>query len=62
MNIHLYCICRNEAPLMPYFLRHYSHWVDRMTFLDGGSNDGTRGIISDCPNAVPIAQHLEANR
>lgn len=45
MIIWLYCICRNEAQMMPYFLRHYSTFVDRMVFYDDWSIDGTRNII-----------------
>lgn len=52
MRIWLYCICRNEAKLMPYFLRHYSTFVDRMTFFDGKSDDGTREMIAANPRAI----------
>lgn len=51
MRIWLYCICRDEIKILPYFLRHYSLWVDRMIFYDGGSTDGTREIIQACPQA-----------
>lgn len=51
MTIWLYAIVRNEAPIMPYFLRHYTPWVDRLIFYDGGSTDGTREMIAACPKA-----------
>lgn len=52
MTIWLYCICRNEARLMPYVLRHYTTFVDRLEFFDDRSDDGTRELIAACPKAV----------
>ena len=45
MTIWLYAIIRDEAPILPYLLRHYLPWVDKLIFYDGGSTDGTREII-----------------
>lgn len=45
VTIWLYCICRNEAPIMPYFLRHYLGCADKLIFFDGKSTDGTREMI-----------------
>lgn len=36
---------------MPYFLRHYETFVDRMMFFDDESTDKTRQIIATCPKA-----------
>lgn len=49
--IWLYCILRDEQPIIGYFLKHYTPWVDKLIFYDGGSTDGTRQIISACPQA-----------
>jgi len=51
MTVWLYTICRNERLLMPYFIRHYAEWVDKLIFYDDQSDDGTREIIADCPKA-----------
>lgn len=51
MTIWLYAIIRNEALLIPYLLRHYTPWVDKIIFYDGHSTDGTREMISACPKA-----------
>lgn len=51
MIIWLYCICKDEAPIMPYLLRHYSPWVTKLIFYDAASTDGTRELIQECPNA-----------
>jgi hypothetical protein len=51
MRVWLYCICRDELRIMPYFLRHYTPWVERLFFYDDRSIDGTRDIIKACPKA-----------
>ncbi len=51
VTIWLYCICRNERLILPYLLRHYTPWVDKLIFYDEQSNDGTREIIQECPKA-----------
>jgi glycosyltransferase involved in cell wall biosynthesis len=51
MTAWLYCICRNEARLMPYLLRHYTTFVDKLIFYDDQSDDGTRQLIQSCPQA-----------
>jgi glycosyltransferase involved in cell wall biosynthesis len=51
MKVWLYCVCRNEAVLMPYVLRHYAPWVDKLIFYDAGSDDGTREMIAGCRKA-----------
>ncbi len=42
-------ICRNEAQMMPFFLRHYSQFADRIVIWDEQSNDGTREIAAKFP-------------
>lgn len=51
MSVWLFCICRNEARLMPYLLRHYTTFVDKLIFYDDQSDDGTRQLIAACPKA-----------
>lgn len=51
MRIWLYSIVRDEAPILPYFLRHYTPWVERLIFYDDHSTDGTRGLIQGCSAA-----------
>ena len=51
MTAWLYCICRNEARLLPYLLRHYTTFVDKLIFYDDQSDDGTRDLIRACPSA-----------
>lgn len=51
MKVWLFCICRNERRIMPFFLRHYASWVEKMIFWDDKSDDGTRELIAECPKA-----------
>lgn len=48
-RVWVYCICRNEAQMMPYFLRHYQTFAQRIVVFDEQSNDGTREILRGCP-------------
>jgi glycosyltransferase involved in cell wall biosynthesis len=51
MTVWLFAICRNESKILPYFLRHYVPWVDKLIFYDDQSDDGTRELIKECPKA-----------
>ena len=51
MPIWLFCVCRNERLMLPYFLKHYVTWVDKLIFYDDKSDDGTRKLISECTKA-----------
>ncbi len=42
-------ICKDEAQCLPWFLRHYTPWVERIIVYDEASTDGTQAILSDCP-------------
>jgi hypothetical protein len=64
MKIDVYTICRNEARMMPYFLRHYETFANRIFVWDEDSNDGTHELLtahpkvtllpypSDCPRGM----------
>ncbi len=38
-TIHLYCLCWNDARMLPHFFRHYDRLVDRYFVFDNGSTD-----------------------
>lgn len=44
-NIHLYTLCYNEERLIPYFYRHYSRFVDKITVFDNHSTDSSVDIL-----------------
>jgi glycosyltransferase involved in cell wall biosynthesis len=51
MKIHVYAIAWNEEVIMPYFLRYYSEFCDRIVIYDNESTDRTPEIVRACPNA-----------
>lgn len=44
-KIHLYCLCWNEARIIPFFLRHYLPLVDRIFVFDNGSTDRSLTLL-----------------
>lgn len=59
MIVHVYCIVRNEALMLPYFFRHYDKFTSEYFIYDDNSDDGTREIVQANPKAhlcpVPLA-------
>lgn len=51
MKVVVYSICKDEAQMMPFFLRHYSTFADRIIVFDEQSTDGTRELIKACAKA-----------
>jgi hypothetical protein len=47
--MHLYCLCWNEAPMLPHFFRHYDPLVDRYFVFDDGSTDGSVDLLRQHP-------------
>lgn len=49
MTVHLYALCWNEAPLIPYFFRHYESFVDQFFIYDDGSSDASLALLQAQP-------------
>lgn len=49
LKIHLYTVCWNEEQLLPYFLRHYERFVDRIIVYDNNSTDQSVEICQRHP-------------
>ncbi len=49
LKIDVYSIMRNEIKILPYFLRHYETFADRIFVWDDGSDDGTREMLEAHP-------------
>ena len=47
--IHLYCLCWNDARMLPFFFRHYDRLVDRYFIYDNGSSDASLAILRAHP-------------
>jgi glycosyltransferase involved in cell wall biosynthesis len=54
MKIWLYTVTHNEAKILPFFLRHYEQFCDRITVFDDASTDGTPDLVRACAKG-----HLE---
>lgn len=49
MKIELYTITWNDMRVLPFFLRHYESWVDRIIVFDDASDDGTVDLLRSHP-------------
>lgn len=50
MRLVLYSIWYNEAKMAPYWLRHYTPWVDKLiVWVDPATNDGSREMLQKNP-------------
>lgn len=50
MNIHVYTVCYNEEIMLPYFLRHYEMYAEKIIVYDNGSNDRSCEIARAHPS------------
>lgn len=51
MSLCVFAISWNEAQMMPFFLKHYSTFADKIVVFDEFSTDGTREIVKEFPKA-----------
>jgi len=49
MKIVVFTICKNENPMVKFFLRHYSLFASKIVVWDEHSTDGTREILAANP-------------
>jgi hypothetical protein len=54
MILHVYAVCWNEETILPYFLRYYSTFSDKIFLYDNMSNDQTLNIVKDFPKVTVI--------
>lgn len=52
MNTHLYAPCYNEEMILPYFLRYYEQFTEKMFIFDNMSTDSTSDILKAHPKVV----------
>ena len=49
MKIHAYALCWNEEAMLPYYLRHYEKFCDKIIIYDNMSTDRSQQIILNHP-------------
>ncbi len=55
MTCHAHIICFNEREILPYTIRHYRTFCERVVIHDMGSTDGSQGVAVDC--GASVTQH-----
>ncbi|HUD65099.1 MAG TPA: glycosyltransferase family 2 protein [Candidatus Sulfotelmatobacter sp.] len=45
LRTELYCLCWNDARMLPFFFRHYDSLVDKYFIFDNGSTDGSLSLL-----------------
>ncbi len=45
LKVDLYCLCWNDARMLPFFFRHYDSCVDRYFVFDNGSTDQYLSVL-----------------
>lgn len=51
LRIFVYTVCWNEEKLLPYFLRHYATFAEKIIVYDNGSTDASPEIVRSFPKA-----------
>ena len=54
MTVDVYATAHNEARLVPYFLRHYETFADRIFVWEDESTDGTRDLLAAHPKVTVL--------
>jgi hypothetical protein len=52
MKIHVISTMHNEATILPYFLRHYGSFAERIFVYEDRSTDGTRQLLEGHPKVT----------
>ena len=47
--IHVYSVCWNEEKFLPFYLKHYSSFADKIIIYDNESTDNTLKILKENP-------------
>lgn len=58
MKVRVLTLCKNEEQIMPFFIQHYSPWVDEIIIIDGYSTDRSLDIAYALGgNKIKVKKH-----
>jgi len=61
LNVHLFCLCWNDARMLPFFFRHYDRFVDKYIVYDNGSTDDSLKMLKDHGNVEIVHFDVEGD-
>jgi len=53
-RIWVFSLCRNEANVIPFYLRHYGSFADRIIVWDDASDDGSLELLRSHPSVLAL--------
>ena len=54
IKVHVHAFCYNDEMLLPYFLRHYGKFCEKIVIHDNGSDDKSSEIVGMCQKSSMV--------
>lgn len=61
LKVYLYCLCWNDARMLPFFFKHYDKFVDRYFIYDNGSTDASLDMLREHANVETFHFDVEGD-
>ena len=59
-NIDVYCLCWNEAKIIPFVIQYWKRFARHVYVYDNGSDDGSLELLAQYPDWITV-RHFESN-
>lgn len=53
-KVHMHVLCWNEEKMIPFFLKHYENYVDKIIVYDNKSNDNSVKLLRKHPKTIIV--------